>query len=50
VEAAKDEFGLKFIVLPNPMHGEWLKTLYDYDRSISNTEKLNRLLYYLRTE
>lgn len=50
VKEVKDDFGSKFIILPNPMHGEWLKTLYDYDRSISNTEKLNRLLYYLRTE
>ncbi len=50
VEMLKDEFGSRFIILPNPMHGEWLKTLYDFDRSISDEEKLNRILYYLRTE
>ncbi|MFC1888100.1 5'-nucleotidase, lipoprotein e(P4) family [Candidatus Cloacimonadota bacterium] len=50
VENNKAEFGNKFIVLPNPMHGEWLKTLYDFDRSISNQEKMRRILRYLRTE
>ena len=35
----KDKFGSKFIVLPNPMYGEWEGALYDYDWGISNEEK-----------
>jgi 5'-nucleotidase (lipoprotein e(P4) family) len=50
VEKYKAEFGSKFIVLPNPMYGEWLKTLYDFDRSISPEEKQARILRYLQTE
>ncbi|WP_425448099.1 5'-nucleotidase, lipoprotein e(P4) family [Dethiothermospora halolimnae] len=35
----KDKFGTKFIVLPNPMYGEWEGALYDYEWGISNEEK-----------
>ncbi|KQC07906.1 MAG: hypothetical protein APR54_05410 [Candidatus Cloacimonas sp. SDB] len=50
VEKFKTEFGKKFIMLPNSMHGEWLKALIDYDRSQSDEIKLKKMLNYLRTE
>jgi len=49
-ENYKAEFGKKFIMLPNAMHGEWLKALIDYDRSQSDEIKLKKMLHYLRTE
>lgn len=30
VEKLKNEFGNRFIVLPNPMYGEWESAVYDY--------------------
>lgn len=38
-EKYQREFGDKFIVLPNPMYGEWLGSIYDYDYSLSNKKK-----------
>ncbi len=32
-------FGTKYIVLPNPVYGTWDKALYDYNRSLSDSEK-----------
>lgn len=32
VENLKNEFGKRFIVLPNPMYGEWESAVYDYKR------------------
>ncbi|MDP8268146.1 MAG: 5'-nucleotidase, lipoprotein e(P4) family [Candidatus Tenebribacter davisii] len=34
VEKFKEEFGKKFIILPNPMYGEWEKTLYGGSRKL----------------
>ncbi len=35
----KDLFGTEFIIFPNPMYGEWEKTIYKGDFSKSDTEK-----------
>ena len=35
----KSEFGRKFIVLPNPMYGDWENALYDYRKDYSEDEK-----------
>ncbi len=35
----QQEFGKRFIVLPNAMYGEWEGALYEYDYSISSGEK-----------
>ncbi|MDQ4123139.1 MAG: 5'-nucleotidase, lipoprotein e(P4) family [Acidobacteriota bacterium] len=32
VDSLKNEFGNRFIVLPNPMYGEWESAVYDYKR------------------
>jgi 5'-nucleotidase (lipoprotein e(P4) family) len=38
VDAAKAEFGTRFIVLPNPMYGDWEKILYKGSK-LDETEK-----------
>ena len=39
VDALQDEFGNRFIVLPNPMYGDWEDAVYGYDRSLSAEEQ-----------
>ncbi|EQC45349.1 5'-nucleotidase, lipoprotein e(P4) family [Bacteriovorax sp. Seq25_V] len=39
VEKYKNDFGRSYIILPNPMYGEWLESIYKYDHSLSNEEK-----------
>ncbi len=47
VEKFKLEFGKKFIILPNPMYGEWEKTLYGGTRQIPEKEKEEKLWEHL---
>ncbi len=35
----KNDFGRSYIVLPNPMYGEWLESIYKYDHTLSKEEK-----------
>lgn len=35
----REQFGKKFIVLPNPMYGAWEKPLYDYREGLTDEEK-----------
>jgi len=44
----KAEFGNKFIVLPNPMYGEWEGAIYDYDYSIPNKKKSELRIKHLK--
>jgi 5'-nucleotidase (lipoprotein e(P4) family) len=39
VDENREQFGLKFIILPNPMYGAWEKPLYDYKEGLSDAEK-----------
>ncbi|MBN1550781.1 5'-nucleotidase, lipoprotein e(P4) family [bacterium] len=39
VESKKDAFGAEYILLPNPMYGDWEKTIYRYQRNLQNSEK-----------
>lgn len=39
VEEMKDEFGSRFIVLPNPMYGDWEGAAYGYNYGISDSAK-----------
>jgi 5'-nucleotidase (lipoprotein e(P4) family) len=39
VERFKNDFGKKFIVLPNPMYGDWEWAMYNYDYSLKHEEK-----------
>jgi len=43
IEDFKDEFGKRFIILPNPMYGEWEKTLYGGTRKIPEKMKEDKL-------
>jgi 5'-nucleotidase (lipoprotein e(P4) family) len=38
-DKVRDEWGKKFIVLPNAIYGEWESALYDYDRNMTPKEK-----------
>ena len=38
-DKAMDDWGKKFIVLPNPTYGEWENAIYDYKRSLTPEEK-----------
>lgn len=39
VDRTKSEFGKRFIVLPNPMYGEWEGAVYNYKWDKSDSEK-----------
>lgn len=39
VNSLKDEFGNTFIVLPNPMYGDWEDAVYEYERPLRDEEK-----------
>ena len=36
----REQFGQKFIVLPNPMYGAWEKPMYNYQDNLNDEEKL----------
>lgn len=40
VEDLKNEFGRKFILLPNAMYGDWENALYDYSKTLSPLDKI----------
>jgi len=44
VDAYKKDFGKKFIIFPNPVHGRWKKMFYNRHESLSDEEKQQRLL------
>jgi len=39
VEKYKSDFGSKFIILPNPIYGDWENAIYDNNLKISDKEK-----------
>lgn len=38
-DKVKEEWGRKFIVLPNAIYGEWENALYDYERNLTPAQK-----------
>ena len=50
VENSRDQFGRKFIILPNPMYGAWEKPLYDYRDGLSEDQKTELFRSKLRKE
>ena len=42
VDASRDKFGAQFIMLPNPMYGDWEGAVYGYDFKLSEEEKAAR--------
>ena len=47
-DSLKDDFGRKFIILPNPMYGEWENAIYDHKYSLPMSEKNEIMLKLLR--
>ena len=39
VDKNRDQFGKRFIVLPNAMYGTWENAIYEYKRGLSETQK-----------
>ncbi|HEU5239651.1 MAG TPA: HAD family acid phosphatase, partial [Pyrinomonadaceae bacterium] len=44
----KARFGTRFIVLPNPMYGDWENAIYDYNLKLSEEEKAAKRKALLR--
>jgi 5'-nucleotidase (lipoprotein e(P4) family) len=49
VEKNKDQFGTRFIVLPNVMYGDWESAVYDYNFKLTEEEKAVKRRSLLRT-
>ncbi len=45
----KDKFGVQFIVLPNPLYGDWEGAIYDYNYGLSPEKKSEKRRSYLKT-
>ena len=41
-DLAREEWGKRFIVLPNSTYGEWENALYDYQRGLSPAQKTEK--------
>ncbi|MBN2461799.1 MAG: 5'-nucleotidase, lipoprotein e(P4) family [Candidatus Cloacimonetes bacterium] len=48
VDSLRNYFGNKYIILPNAMHGNWLKALYDYRSDLTPPERLEIELGHIR--
>lgn len=48
-DSLQHHFGRKYIVLPNPVYGEWERALYDYDNSLTPRERHKILRSILRS-
>jgi 5'-nucleotidase (lipoprotein e(P4) family) len=49
VEQNKSQFGARFIVLPNPMYGDWENSIYDYNFKLTEEEKAAKRKSQLET-
>jgi 5'-nucleotidase (lipoprotein e(P4) family) len=38
-DAARDDFGTKFLMLPGPLYGSWLASLYNYNWSLTEAQR-----------
>lgn len=43
-DSLRDDFGRKFIILPNPMYGEWENAIYEHNYSLPMSEKNQMML------
>ena len=48
IDSLKIEFGKRFIILPNPMYGEWEKTIYGGTTEINSKKKQKLRIEVLR--
>lgn len=42
VEQNKNQFGVRFIVLPNPMYGDWESAIYGYNNKLTEEQKAEK--------
>jgi len=49
VERNRDQFGTRFIMLPNPMYGDWENSIYDYNFKLTEAEKAAKRASQLKT-
>jgi 5'-nucleotidase (lipoprotein e(P4) family) len=49
VEQNRSQFGTRFIVLPNPMYGDWESSIYDYNFKLTEEEKAAKRKNQLKT-
>ncbi len=49
VERNKEQFGTRFIVLPNVMYGDWESAVYEYNNKLSDEERAARRRNVLKT-
>ncbi|MGB7922598.1 MAG: 5'-nucleotidase, lipoprotein e(P4) family [Pyrinomonadaceae bacterium] len=48
-EQNKEQFGTRFIVLPNAMYGDWESAIYDYNFKLTEEEKAAKRRTYLKS-
>lgn len=48
-DALRSEFGTRFIVIPNPLYGDWESAVFQYDRSLTVPGKHDQRLHSLRS-
>lgn len=49
VERNKEQFGTRFIVLPNVMYGDWESAIYEYNNKLTEEEKAAKRKSLLKT-
>ena len=49
VDHLRDQFGKVFIVLPNPMYGDWDAAVIDYQWQLSQEKQMEKRLQVLRS-
>jgi 5'-nucleotidase (lipoprotein e(P4) family) len=49
VEQNRNQFGTRFIVLPNAMYGDWENAIYEYNFKLTETEKAAKRKSQLKT-
>lgn len=49
VDSVKANFGTRFIILPNPLYGDWEDANFEYNRGLGEAEKEKRRLELLRS-
>lgn len=49
VDSVKVDFGTRFIILPNPLYGDWEDANFEYNRALGEVEKEKRRIELLRS-
>lgn len=43
VDSTRSDFGRKFLILPNPMYGDWEKVIFENNRDLTLAQKIEKL-------